>query len=271
MVLNKAFLFGTVEYNRQNSVRIIALPAANPFAADYNGVYDNGTRAKLAQAKVDYTANNRHAFSVRYLYDNDDIVETYELAENTALDFSISPRPGTGRWVSRRSTPPPSSSWTRTPSASRRRTDTQVIRPSFTSGRSPNLPQGFPRQRYTFNDTFFWSQRPALDEVRRPDGDRGPRLPRRLLRRRRLAVQHRSGVQPGRSHDLADPVHAGQRPGDPELPEHRVGLLRAGRPAAGQSHPQPRAALRLRQQPAQSRPRSPTCWPIRSSPASRPW
>jgi hypothetical protein len=34
---------------------------------------------------------------------------------------------------------------------------TQVIRPSFTSGRSPNLPQGFPRRRYTFNDTFFWS------------------------------------------------------------------------------------------------------------------
>ena len=32
-----------------------------------------------------------------------------------------------------------------------------MIRPSFTSGRSPNLPQGFPRQRYTFNDTFFWS------------------------------------------------------------------------------------------------------------------
>jgi hypothetical protein len=35
--------------------------------------------------------------------------------------------------------------------------DTQVARPSFTSGRSPNLPQGFPRKRYTVNDTFFWS------------------------------------------------------------------------------------------------------------------
>ena len=50
------------------------------------------------------------------------------------------------------------------------------------------------------------------------------------------------------------PVHAGQRPGDQELPEHRVGLLRPGRPAAGQPHPQPRVALRLRQQPAQPRP-----------------
>ncbi len=32
-----------------------------------------------------------------------------------------------------------------------------MIRPSFTSGRSPNLPQGFPRKRYTVNDTFFWA------------------------------------------------------------------------------------------------------------------
>ena len=87
LVRNKAFLFGTMEYNRQNSVRIIALPDANPFAGDYNGVYDNGSRAKMVQAKADYNANTRHALSVRYLYDNDDIIEDYELAENTALDF----------------------------------------------------------------------------------------------------------------------------------------------------------------------------------------
>jgi len=157
LVRNKAFLFGTFEYNRQNSVRIIALPAANPFAGEFNGVYDNGTRAKLAQAKVDYTANSRHAFSVRYLYDNDDIIESYELAENTALDFSDV-----------------SANWHWTLGASvlnsvvvqymdqdtqrfQTTADTQVIRPSFSSGRSPNLPQGFPRKRYTINDTFFWS------------------------------------------------------------------------------------------------------------------
>ena len=157
LVKNKAFAFGTYEYNRQNSVRIIALPAANPFANQFNGVYDNGTRAKLGQAKVDYTASQKHAFSVRYLYDNDDIVEDYELAENTALDFSDL-----------------STSWNWTLGGSmlnslvvqvmdqdtqrfQTTADTQVIRPSFSSGRSPNLPQGFPRKRYTVNDTFFWS------------------------------------------------------------------------------------------------------------------
>src|SRR5206468_53029 len=35
--------------------------------------------------------------------------------------------------------------------------DAQVIRPSFTAGRSPNLPQGFPRKRWRLNETFFWA------------------------------------------------------------------------------------------------------------------
>ncbi len=85
---NRAFFFGALEYVRQNSVRIIALPPANPFAGGFNGVYGNGNRGKLGQAKVDYTVNPRHALSVRYLYTDEDIFETYQLAENTALDFS---------------------------------------------------------------------------------------------------------------------------------------------------------------------------------------
>jgi hypothetical protein len=157
LVRNKAFFFGALEYSKQNSVRIIALPATNPFANEFNGVYDNGTRAKLGQAKVDYTLSPQHAFTGRYLYDNDDIVESYELAENTALDFNdVS---GTWNWTLGSSTlnslvvqylTQDTQRFQLTP-------DTQVIRPSFTSGRSPNLPQGFPRKRYTINDTFFWA------------------------------------------------------------------------------------------------------------------
>ena len=157
LVRNKAFLFGTMEYNRQNSVRIIALPDANPFAGEYNGVYDNGSRAKMVQAKADYNANTRHALSVRYLYDNDDIIEDYELAENTALDFqdvSASWNWTLGQSVLNNATVQYMDQDTQRFQTT---TETQEIRPSFTSGRSPNLPQGFPRQRYTFNDTFFWS------------------------------------------------------------------------------------------------------------------
>lgn len=157
LVKNKAFLFGTFEYNKQDSVRIIALPTTNPFAAEYNGVYPNGTRAKLGQGKLDYTLSPQHSFSARYLYDNDDIVEDYELAENTALDFADY-----------------SANWNWTLGASTLNSlvvqvldqdtqrfqltqDTQVVRPSFSTGRTPSLPQGFPRKRYTLNDTFFWS------------------------------------------------------------------------------------------------------------------
>ena len=154
---NKAFFFGSLEYSRQNSVRIIALPAANPFATEFNGVYDNGVRARLGQAKVDYTANTNHSFTGRYLYDNDDIVEEYELAENTALDFSDL----SGNWNWTLGTATLNSLVVQYLDQDTQRfqltPDTQVIRPSFTSGRSPNLPQGFPRKRYTVNDTFFWS------------------------------------------------------------------------------------------------------------------
>jgi hypothetical protein len=154
---NKAFFFGALEYSRQNSVRIIALPAANPFASQFNGVYDNGTRSRLGQAKIDYTAGPQHSFTGRYLYANDDIVEDYELAENTALDFNdVS---ANWNWTLGSATlnsvvvqylDQDTQRFQLTP-------DMQVIRPSFTSGRSPNLPQGFPRKRYTVNDTFFWS------------------------------------------------------------------------------------------------------------------
>jgi hypothetical protein len=154
---NKAFFFGALEYNRQNSVRIIALPATNPFASQFNGVYPNGNRSKLGQAKVDYTVNPRHALTTRYLYANDDIIEDYELAENTALDFNdVS---FSWNWTLGGATlnsvvvqvlEQDTQRFQLTP-------DTQVLRPSFNSGRSPNLPQGFPRKRYSVNDTFFWS------------------------------------------------------------------------------------------------------------------
>lgn len=154
---NKAFFFGSFEYLRQNSVRIIALPATNPFASRFNGVYDNGTRSKPAHAKIDYTINPAHAVSVRYLRDGQKIFEDYELAENTNLDFNDI-----------------ATNWNWTLSSTvlnnlvvqfmdqdtqrfQTTTETQIIRPSMTYGRSPNLPQGFPRKRYTVNDTFFWA------------------------------------------------------------------------------------------------------------------
>jgi len=154
---NKAFFFGALEYVRENAVRIIALNATNPFATQFNGVYGNGRRQKTGQGKIDYTLNPQHSFSARYLYDNQDIFETYELAENTALDV----KDLSAHW-----------NWTLGGSMlnsvvfqfldqdTQRYQTTQAaqqIRPSMTLGKSPNLPQGFPRKRYGLSQTFFWA------------------------------------------------------------------------------------------------------------------
>ena len=154
---NRAFYFGAFEYVRQNSVRIIALPQANPFAGQYNGVYGNGNRGKLGQAKVDFTVNPQHGLSARLLYADEDIFETYVQSENTNLDF----KDVSSQWNWTLGSSVLNTVVVQVLSQDTQRfqltTDAQQIRPSFTSGKSPNLPQGFPRKRYTVNDTFFWA------------------------------------------------------------------------------------------------------------------
>jgi hypothetical protein len=154
---NKAHFFGAVERLRQNSVQIVALPARNPFASTWNGVYGNANNETTLDGKVDYQLNARHQVSFRYLYDDLAQPSKYVLAEqytNKAHDLA-------GAW-----------NWTLSPSKLntlyfgyldqdtlrfQSTPDAQIVRPSFTSGRSPNLPQGFPRKRLRLNETFFWA------------------------------------------------------------------------------------------------------------------
>lgn len=156
LVKNRTHFFAAGEYLDQGSVRIIALPASNPFAGTYNGNYPNGTNEKTAQAKLDHVFSPRHSLNLRYLWDDQKIDETYELAENFSITFNHV-----------------SSQWSFSHSSGKLNTvlfefldqDTQrfqkvvaaqVTRPSFTAGSSPNLPQGFPRKRFALNETFYW-------------------------------------------------------------------------------------------------------------------
>src|SRR6266550_1686071 len=157
IIKNKAHFFGSVERLRQNSVQIIALPASNPFASTWNGVYGNANNETTVDGKVDYQVNSRHMVKVRYLYDDLAQPSEYTLAEqyiNKAHDLA-----GTWNWNL-------SSSMLNTVYFGYLDQDTlrfqstpdaQVVRPSFTAGRSPNLPQGFPRKRWRMNETFFWT------------------------------------------------------------------------------------------------------------------
>jgi hypothetical protein len=155
---DRAHFFGAVEYLDSTSVRIIALPATNPFAQIYNGEYGTSNLQKTGQAKVDYVFNSTHSAWVRHLYDNLDIGEEYSQGQ---LNFNKMNNVA-GQW-----------SWTVSPSKfntlfvqyvdqthgrTHNSAEAQVQRPSFTSGRSPNLPQLFPRKRWTVNETLFWTR-----------------------------------------------------------------------------------------------------------------
>ena len=157
VVKNKAHFFGGVERVKKNYQTIIALPASNPFASTYNGVYPRVDSETTVQTKVDYQFNPTNAAFVRYLYDDLGQDQTYVEAENyfnKVQDVSAQ--------------------WSWTVSSSKLNTlfveylnqntsrfqkveGAQVARPSFTAGRSPNLPQSFPRERFSFNETFFWA------------------------------------------------------------------------------------------------------------------
>ena len=154
---DKTHFFGAFEYLNQGSQTVIALPSVNPFASTYNGIYPNSTIEKTFQGKVDHTFNSANSAFVRYLWDDQAIGSNYLLDQQ----YSISFHDVIGQW-----------NWT-SPSGKlnslggefldqntyrfQTTTDAQVVRPSFTSGASPNLPQAFPRKRGALNETFYWS------------------------------------------------------------------------------------------------------------------
>jgi hypothetical protein len=157
---NKAHFFGAVERLQQSSVQIIALPAANPFASTWNGVYGNANDETTLDGKVDYQMNDKQALTVRYLYDNLAQPSDYVLAQqytNKAHDLE-------GTWTWNLSSSMLNSLYFGYLHQNTYRfqttTDPQVARPSFTSGASPNLPQGFPRNRWSVHETFFWAPGP---------------------------------------------------------------------------------------------------------------
>lgn len=154
---DKTHLFAAMEYLNQGSVTIVALPAVNPFASTYNGIYPNATIEKTLQAKLDHTFNSSNAGFLRYMWDDQSIGESYGIAQN----YNISFHDVLGQWnwtgASGRLNSLEGEFLNQDTFRFQKTTDTQIIRPSFTAGASPNLPQGFPRKRGALNETFYWN------------------------------------------------------------------------------------------------------------------
>jgi hypothetical protein len=70
---NRTHFFGAMEHLKVNATSIVSLPANNPFATLENGVYPIPSRDDMVLAKLDHRANDAHALTVRYVYDNQSI------------------------------------------------------------------------------------------------------------------------------------------------------------------------------------------------------
>lgn len=67
---NRTHFFGTVETDNVDTVRIIALPASNPFASRENGVFPANSDDRMAVLRLDHRFADAHSAFVRYAYEN---------------------------------------------------------------------------------------------------------------------------------------------------------------------------------------------------------
>lgn len=80
---NRTHFFSAYEYSNVDTVRIIALPAVNPFAARENGTFPAGSTNHMVDTKVDHRFGDRHSLTARYSYDNQKLLRTQNVTSDT--------------------------------------------------------------------------------------------------------------------------------------------------------------------------------------------
>jgi hypothetical protein len=70
LVRDRVYLFGAFERDRVDTVRIIALPPSNPFAARENGVFPAQSNERMAVLRADHRISPAHAVFLRYVHDD---------------------------------------------------------------------------------------------------------------------------------------------------------------------------------------------------------
>ena len=82
---DRTHFFGALEYNNVDTVKILALPASNPFATQENGSWPSGVDDKMGIVKVDHRFGRNHSMFARYLYDNQYLLRERTGAESNQL------------------------------------------------------------------------------------------------------------------------------------------------------------------------------------------
>lgn len=155
IIKDKAHFFVADEYLKQNSSYIEALPASNPFASIYNGTFPGFTDEKTVQSKEDYQPTSKDSLYVRWLFEKQQIRQSYQLQDNYNIAFND----GILNWTHTFSNAVLNDAQLEYLDQNTLRYQTatgpEIIRPSFTSGTPPNLPQAYPRRRIGLNDSFY--------------------------------------------------------------------------------------------------------------------
>jgi hypothetical protein len=69
LVRDRSHYFASYEGDAVNTVRVIALPPANPFAANENGVFPAASDNHMVTARIDHQLRTRHYISARFASD----------------------------------------------------------------------------------------------------------------------------------------------------------------------------------------------------------
>src|SRR3954468_4952658 len=159
IALNKTHIFTAVEYLNIHKAAIVALPPANPFAAQQNGNYPYTVTDKIFDTKLDHRFNDKNSLMVRYAYDNQFTPSGGpENAASTFTDYSLSHSVAAEHiWIlsqhkvnTLRYTFLHHNLYTLPANYER-----AVSRPSYSLGQNGVDPQYFPRTNNSLFDTFY--------------------------------------------------------------------------------------------------------------------
>lgn len=157
---NRSHFFGAYEFSNVDTVRVIALPSVNPFAASENGVFPSGGDNHMIAGRFDHRLNAAHSFFVRYAYDNQQLIRTQAVTSdsNQIDEYSRSHSlVGEENWIL-------SSGMVNTFRVQylKQRVgntpysfNSGINRPSITTGQRNISPQHFPKTKVTLYDTWY--------------------------------------------------------------------------------------------------------------------
>jgi hypothetical protein len=167
VVRNRTHFFASYERNDLNTVKIIALPANNPFAATNNGEFPSGSQNTVATGKVDHRLSDSNSLFARWAYDDQYATRTGNttadsrqvndyshmqsvIVEDNAVMSKAMVNTVRFQFMNHDLGTVPNSF------------DLSIARPSASFGQDTTVPQDFPRQRYQVFDTFYINS-PAHD------------------------------------------------------------------------------------------------------------